>query len=185
VRGLIVAIVFVGCASGGESSPEVDAASEAANNSCVFACEAPPSTCKSACAETVTEAVGCDAGSGVFVGKTLDCPFGCDPASGRCRSPAAGCARIECGKTTACGATCSTTSGCCTSTSYDKSTGLAISGSRACCDDGDEMTGTTDCGTGVNHGVNREGNCAVSWEGAMNGGTPCATAHCRKRVCPG
>ena len=131
------------------------------------------------------ETVGCDAGACVFAEKKLECPFGCDSATGRCLTPSAGCAKIDCGKTTACGATCSTTSGCCTSTTYDKTTGLAVSGSRACCDDGDELTGTTDCGTGVNHGVNKEGICAVSWEGAMNGGTPCATAHCRKRVCPG
>jgi len=184
MRGLLSVIVLAGCASDGDAQPASDASIDSASG-CIFACEVPAAECTTACQENVTEALGCDAGTCVFAEQKLDCPFGCNAATGRCHSPATGCAKIDCGKATACGATCSTTSGCCTSTTYDKTTGLAPSGSRACCDAGDELTGTTDCGTGANHGVNKDGNCAVSWEGELNGGTPCATAHCRKRACPG
>jgi hypothetical protein len=184
-----VVFVVLGCAAGGEEASAVDAATDTMKKAdappgCIFACDPPAATCVDACSEHVFEAVGCDAGACVFAERTLDCPLGCNPATGRCdTAKSSACAKIECGQRNACAGTCTMATGCCTATTYDKTTGLAPSGSRACCDPGDVMISTSDCGTGVNHGVNKDGNCAVSWEGEMNGGTPCATAHCRKLTC--
>lgn len=186
----LLALLFVACASGGEDSAPPTGAVDAARDSretssdCIFGCDPPAAKCVDDCGEHFFVAAGCDAGQCVFTEKTLDCPLGCNKTTGRCdtaRSTA--CATVDCGSKNACGGTCTSTTGCCTSTRYDKTTGLAPSGSRACCDAGDMLVGTTDCGTGINHGVNKDGTCAVSWEGEMNGGTPCATAHCLKRVC--
>lgn len=187
MRGIVIALVVIGCASGGEDSTATDAAVDAKSEvapGCIFACDPPAASCVDGCSEHFFEAVGCDAGACIFKEKTLDCPLGCNPMTGRCDTTrAASCAKVDCGEKSVCGGTCSSTTGCCTRATYDKTTGLAPSGSRACCDPGDELVSTVDCGTGVNHGVNKDGLCAVSWEGAMNGGTPCATAQCRKRVC--
>lgn len=183
-------LMALGCAAGGEDLAKVDAAVDTqstrgdAQGGCIFACDPPAASCVDGCSSHFFETVGCDAGVCLFSERTLDCPLGCNPMTGRCDTTrSVACAKIECGQRNACGGVCSNSTGCCTASTYDKSTGLAPSGSRACCDGTDVMISTTDCGTGMNHGVNKEGNCAVSWEGAMNGGTPCATARCRKLTC--
>jgi hypothetical protein len=185
MRLVLLAVALIGCASGGDDRSETtDGATDAtdAAGGCIFGCEPPAARCLDECDQESSESAGCDGGACVFTTTSRACAFGCNSATGQCHTESSACATTNCGVVTACGGTC--TAGCCTMSDYDRTTGLAASGTRACCDDGDQLLSTTDCGVGDNHGVNAEGICAVSWEGELNNGTPCATAHCRKRVCP-
>lgn len=149
---------------------------------CIFPCDVPASTCSDDCSSIVFVSAGCtEAGTCAFTTRSVKCDFGCDKATGACTDGA--CKTTVCGEKTACGGICGTGTGCCSEVLYDQTTGLAPSGSKACCHDGDTFVSGTDCGTGVNHGFNQDGLCVTSWEGAGNGGTPCATAHCKTLSC--
>ena len=156
---------------------------ESTGGGCIFPCDVPAPSCSDDCSSIQFVSAGCtEAGTCAFTTRSVKCDFGCDKATGACTDGA--CKTTVCGAKTACGGICGTGTGCCSEVLYDETTGLAPSGSRACCHDGDTfVSGSSECGTGVNHGWNQDGLCAVCWEGAGNGGTPCATAHCKTLKC--
>ena len=184
-----VLLVLAACAHGGGENNGSDATAETLPDAktgdagCLFACEPPAPACLDACNEVTQAASGCEAGVCVFEKTKRACELGCDSATGRCADVSVACLKKACGAH-ACGGTCGAGSGCCTEKIYDKTTGLTTSGTKTCCDPGDELVDATDCGTGVNHGINKDGVCASCWEGAGNGGSPCAAVKCRKRTCP-
>jgi len=170
--------------SGVDSGAAHDTASEASDEggSCLFTCDVPAPTCKDACTSVVSSVSSCAGGLCKFDQTSKACPTGCNSTNGQCDS--SGCAKVACGDKGPCGDTCDDPTTCCVKSTYDRTTGAVSGSGKACCDAGDVLTGTEDCGVGMNHGVNVDGTCADAWEGAGNGGTACATAHCEKLVCP-
>jgi hypothetical protein len=190
VGSAVLSIVLCACGAtgGGDGDPDAKIAAgdtlakDGSGGGCIFPCDVPAPTCADECTSTAFLSAGCtEAGTCSFSARNVPCDLGCDKTTGACNASA--CGKIVCGQKTSCGGVCGTGSGCCSEVLYDQTTGLAPSGSRACCKDGDTLVSGTDCGTGTNHGFNKDGLCVVSWEGAGNGGTPCATAHCKTLKC--
>jgi hypothetical protein len=76
----------------------------------------------------------------------------------------------------------STCSKSCQGTGYTKSTG-PVAG-QVCCNTGDVLAKSVDCGNGNNHTITTSGTCATSSEGSGNQGSPCALIFCSTKPCP-